>query len=105
MNISNLIFVGLGKHVIALHRTNGTTVWVNSNLNRGYTSLMLDGDRLVVSANGYLYCLDPLTGKILWSNELKGFGMGAASLASVRGRSGDEAGLYAAVEDARRQSD
>src|SRR4051812_45520695 len=99
MKIENLIFVGLGKNVLGIDRTNGRTVWANSNLNRGYTSLMLDGDRLIVSANGYLYCLDPLTGKTMWENRLTGYGMGAASLAPVRGRSGDEAGLYASAED------
>jgi len=25
-------------------------------------------DRLIVSTNGYIYCLDPLTGQILWNN-------------------------------------
>jgi hypothetical protein len=35
-----------------------------------------------------MYCLDPLTGTILWHNPLKGFGAGApTSLISVRGQS------------------
>jgi hypothetical protein len=54
----------------------------------GYVSLLLDGDRLIVSTNGYLYCLDPLTGKVLWHNPLTGFGMGAPThLISVLGQS------------------
>jgi outer membrane protein assembly factor BamB len=57
-------------------------------MKRGYVTLLLDGDRLIVSTNGYIYCLDPLTGEILWNNPLKGYGAGApASLLSVRGQS------------------
>lgn len=47
--------------------------------------MLLDGDRLIVSVVGYMYCLDPATGNQLWFNELSGFGTGVASLASVRG--------------------
>jgi len=54
----------------------------------GYVTLLLDGDRLIVSTNGYIYCLDPLTGQILWNNPLRGYGSGApTSLTSVRGQS------------------
>jgi outer membrane protein assembly factor BamB len=53
----------------------------------GYVTLLLDGDRLIASTNGYIFCLDPLTGEILWNNPLKGFGMGApTALVSVRGQ-------------------
>ena len=38
--------------------------------------------------NGYIYCLDPLTGEILWHNPMKGYGVGTpTSLISVRGES------------------
>jgi len=51
-------------------------------------SSLLDGDRLIVSSNGYMYCLDPLTGETMWHNPLKGYGMGApTSIVSVRGQS------------------
>ena len=54
----------------------------------GYVTLLLDFDRLIVSTNGYIYCLDPLTGQTLWHNPLKGFGMATpTSLISVRGQS------------------
>jgi len=50
-----------------------------------YVSLLLDGDRLCVSVNGYLYCLDAETGEQLWLNPMRGFGTGVTSLASTRG--------------------
>jgi outer membrane protein assembly factor BamB len=52
----------------------------------GYVTLLLDGDRLIVSTNGYLYCLDPRTGQMRWSNAMEGFGMGTpTALCSARG--------------------
>jgi outer membrane protein assembly factor BamB len=45
----------------------------------------LEDDRLIVSCSGYIYCLNPLTGQIYWNNDMPGYGLGVASLASVRG--------------------
>jgi outer membrane protein assembly factor BamB len=57
-------------------------------MHSGYVTLLLDGDRLIVSTNGYLYCLDPTTGQIQWHNPMTGYGFGApTSLVSVRGQS------------------
>ena len=65
-------------------------------------TLLLDGDRLIVSTGGYLFCLDPLTGKVLWNNEMKGYGQSApTALVSVRGQSQPLAGAqHAAAADA-----
>lgn len=87
MKIDELIFVGLNGYAVALHRDSGELVWKNSEMHSGYVTLLLDGDRLIVSTNGYIYCLDPLTGSILWHNPMKGFGSGApTSLLSARGQ-------------------
>ncbi len=49
--------------------------------------MLLDGDRLIASSSGNLYCLDALTGKILWHNPMKGYGMAIPMvLGSVRGQ-------------------
>jgi outer membrane protein assembly factor BamB len=73
---------------VALDRDSGEIVWSNNELRAGPVTLLLDGDRLVVSTGGYLFCLDPLTGKVLWNNEMKGYGQVAPSaLVSVRGQS------------------
>lgn len=105
MRIDQLIFVGLRGYVVALDRDSGEVVWDNSELNSGYTTLLLDGDRLIVSTNGYIYCLDPRTGRILWNNPLRGYGVGIAHLASVRGQS-DATAIHqaAAADEAARSS-
>jgi outer membrane protein assembly factor BamB len=86
--VDQMIFVGLNGWVTAIDRDTGEVVWCCSELNSGYTTLLLDGDRLIASTNGYLYCLDPQTGRIVWSNPLRGYGVGIAHLVSVRGQSG-----------------
>ncbi|MBL8731313.1 MAG: PQQ-binding-like beta-propeller repeat protein [Planctomycetes bacterium] len=86
MDLSQLVFVGFNSRVAALDRDTGALVWNwKSRRGSGYTTVLLDGDRLIVSVVGYTYCLDARTGDELWLNELPGMGSGVASLASVRG--------------------
>jgi outer membrane protein assembly factor BamB len=88
MTIDQLIFIGLNGYALAVDRDTGEIVWSNNEMKSGYVTLLLDFDRLIVSTSGYIYCLDPLTGKTLWHNPLKGYGMAApTSLISVRGQS------------------
>ncbi len=103
--MDKLIFVGFNSRVVALHRDSGELIWQwKSPKGSGYVTLLLDGDRLIVSVVGYTYCLDPETGNQLWFNELSGFGSGVASLASVRGCVQPLLDAAAADEEARRRS-
>jgi hypothetical protein len=87
MPIEQLIFIGLNHFVVALHRDSGEIVWSNKELHQGYVTLLLDGDRLIASSSGYIYCLNPYTGKILWHNPMKGYGMAVpTAMVSVRGQ-------------------
>jgi outer membrane protein assembly factor BamB len=99
MSIDRLIFVGLNGKVSALDRYTGEVVWETREGN-GYVSLLLDGDRLVASLNGYLYCFDPSNGAVLWQNPLKGYGLGVAALTSVRGQSSQPGAQQAAAQQA-----
>ncbi len=84
--LSDLIFTGFNKRVAALHRDTGQIVWQwTAPTGSTYTTLLLDGDRLIVSVHGYMYALDAPTGRLLWQNEMSGFGFGVASIATVRG--------------------
>jgi outer membrane protein assembly factor BamB len=101
MELGQLVFVGFNSRVVALDRESGQLVWKwQSHKGRGYTTVLLDGDRLIVSVVGYTYCLDPLTGAERWHNHLDGLGVGVASLASVNGTA---MALLAAAEAAQRQ--
>ena len=103
MPLEDLIFVGFTSHVVALNRHDGEIVWkwqTSKPAWGSYISLLLDGDRLIVSVDGYMSCLDPFTGEQLWFNELKGLGTGVASLASLRGTSVNANLLLAAAAQA-----
>ncbi|MFN0051826.1 MAG: PQQ-binding-like beta-propeller repeat protein [Planctomycetales bacterium] len=104
MSFDHLIFVGFNSHVLALDRESGDIVWswnVPKPSRGSYVTLLLDEDRLVVSANGYMYCLSPLEGELLWQNETKGFGTGVACMTSVRGGSVQMQSAMAAVQAAQ----
>ena len=102
MNIRDLVFTGFNGRVAALDRQSGDIVWKwVAPKGSQFVSLLLDGDRLVVSVNGYMYGLNPLTGELLWHNDMPGFGMGVASLVSVNGVSSNASVPGAAAQMAQ----
>lgn len=107
MSNDNLVFVGFNSRVLALDRESGDAVWMwqaPKPKNGGYVTLLLDGDRLIVSVIGYVYCLDPATGELLWNNDTKGCGTGVTSIVSVRGQSSHNVLAGAAMNEAQRQA-
>jgi outer membrane protein assembly factor BamB len=101
-SLGDLVFVGFNSRVAALDRYTGELLWDwKSPEGTGYVSLLLDGDRLIVSVNGYTYCLDPVFGQEVWRNPLKGFGVGVTSIASANGHGmGSNAAAAAAAAQA-----
>jgi outer membrane protein assembly factor BamB len=100
--IDRLIFVGFNSRVVALDRDNGAVVWKwKSPSGMGIPAVLLDGDRLIVSVQGYTHCLDPASGEELWNNPLKGMGVGTPCLASARGNTTPQ--LYAVLAEFERQ--
>jgi outer membrane protein assembly factor BamB len=90
----SLIFASFNSRVVALDRETGELIWKwKSPKGSGLPVILLDGDRLVVSVQGYMYCLDPVSGGELWQNPLKGLGVGTPCLASARGNTTPQ--LYA----------
>lgn len=86
MTIDRVVLIGLNGYVVALDRDTGEIVWSNNERKSSNTTILFDGDRLIVSTKGCIFCLDPLTGNILWNIPIKGYGMGTpTALASVRG--------------------
>jgi NhaP-type Na+/H+ or K+/H+ antiporter len=73
-------------HGDVLDRYTGEIVWEWKAPKGGsFVSVLLDGDRLIAATSGYVYCLDPVYGQLVWENPLKGKGQGPCSLASVSG--------------------
>ena len=104
MNTVDLVFVGFNRRVAALNRRTGEIVWEwKASNGASYVSLLLDGGMLVVSVSGYMYGLDAATGRQLWYNPMKGFGIGVTALVSVNGMSSNPM-TAAAAEQAAQQS-
>jgi len=105
-NLEDLVFVAFNSRVFAVDRYDGSIIWrFKISKGSGFVALLLDGDRLVVSSNGYTHCLDPWRGTELWSQVFSGEGIGVPSIASVRGgatAAAPMAGHLAAAEQQRR---
>jgi len=86
--IADLVFVAFNSRAAALNRDTGEIVW-RWRSPRGYgpVALMLDGDRVIASVQGYTYCIDAATGRQLWNNDMTGFGLGIPCLTSYRSSS------------------
>jgi outer membrane protein assembly factor BamB len=83
--VEEMVFVGLNGRVLALDWDSGEILWQwQATKSGGYMTLLPDRDRLVGSAGGYIYCLDPVTGEERSHNPLTGFGVGVAALATIR---------------------
>lgn len=100
--LDQVVFVGFNKRVVALDQNTGNLLWNwVCPTGSGYVTLLLTDDQhLIVSVSGYTYCLDPTTGQQRWFNELKGYGVGVASLAAWSGSASSQPVLAAAEEEA-----
>jgi hypothetical protein len=89
-----------------MDRDSGEIIWSNDKMRSGYVTLLLDGDHLIVSTNGYMYCLNPLTGLIQWHNPLTGYGAGTpTAITSVRGQNSASLIQQAANQISQRSSE
>ena len=105
MAIEDLVYIGFNSRVVALNRDTGQVAWDwTSRSGSGYVTLLLDGDRLIVSVIGYTYCLNPENGQELWFNDLPGYGSGVASIVSVRGSANCALPASDAADEASRRS-
>jgi outer membrane protein assembly factor BamB len=102
VTLDQVVFVGFNKRVVALDQRTGSVLWDwTCPTGSGYVSLLLTDERhLIVSVSGYTYCLDPATGQQQWFNELKGYGIGVASLAAWGASPAAQPSLAAAEEEA-----
>lgn len=85
MDLTQFVFVGLGRSVVALNRATGEQVWATRIEGYDFVNVMLDGGSIFATCCGEIFCLDPLTGRVLWHNPLKGFGTVLASIATDNG--------------------
>jgi outer membrane protein assembly factor BamB len=86
LQVSDFLYLAFKEQVFGLDRATGEIRWNwRADKGRGFVAVLVDGDRLFASVDGYTYCLNPLTGEQIWYNPLDGFGEGIATLATARG--------------------
>jgi len=77
----NLIHIGVKGGVIALSRFTGEEVWRTKLKGWGFVNVHYVGEDLLAATRGEIYCLDPNTGQLRWTNELPGMGFGLICVA------------------------
>ena len=100
MKTSELVFVGIGRSVVALNRATGEQVWATRLKGYDFVNVVLEGGRIFATCWGEISCLDALTGDVLWHNPLKGFGTGLATIATEGGMG---SGLMAVLAEKQRR--
>lgn len=90
---SNIIYIGVKGHVVAVDKSTGATLWqtkLKSGMASGaaFVTLLVQEGRVFAHTYGEVFCLDRDTGAILWKNELSGLGYDIATLASDGAGSG-----------------
>lgn len=81
MKTSDLIFVGIKGSVVAISRTTGRQAWATRLKGYDFVNVTVEEKQIYATCRGEIFCLDPLSGKLLWHNPLKGFGLGLATVA------------------------
>lgn len=107
MNPSDVIFMGLNSRVIALNKDNGQALWdtkLGGVLGDGFITLNSDSRHVFAFCKGQIYCLDALSGAIVWTNELKGYGYGIASICIPGSPMAPDPAVYAKMQSDRRSS-
>lgn len=82
-DISELLFVGIKGSVVALNRSTGQQVWATHLAGMDFVNVIVQGGKIFATAQGEIFCLDPLTGAGLWHNQLKGLGRGLVTIATA----------------------
>lgn len=79
-----LLFVGIKNCVVAVDRRNGFEIWRAKLKGSSFVTVLWDGDGLFAASQGEVFRLDPGKGSVLWTNPMKGLGLGVVGLASTR---------------------
>ena len=77
------LFVGIKGTVIAVDRGSGETLWSTHVKGAQFVTVAVEAGAVYAGTSGRLYCLDPSTGYIKWTNELTGMGYGLISIAGA----------------------
>ena len=102
-SVADVLFNAFNGRIAAVHRDTGELLWSwKAPHGTGFVAVLVDGDQLFASVQGYTWCLDPLTGDVVWENLLSGFGFGIPCLATANLNTGRDSGAAFESEEANR---
>jgi outer membrane protein assembly factor BamB len=78
------VYVGIKNSVVALDDRTGAELWRTQLRGSDFVTVLWDGESLFAANSGEVWRLEPLSGSVMWHNQLKGLGRGVVSLASSR---------------------
>ena len=81
MTPSKIVYLGVKGSVIAINSATGQSVWETRLKGSEFVNVVLDGENLLATTRGEIFCLDPHGGGIRWHNPLKGYGLGLITVA------------------------
>jgi outer membrane protein assembly factor BamB len=83
MNPNDTILLGVKNRVALIEKASGAILWstrLPGGMGKDFVTVTSDGKQVFAHTQGLLHCLDFETGRLLWTNELKGYGYGIASI-------------------------
>jgi outer membrane protein assembly factor BamB len=81
----DIIYLGVKGTALALNRGNGEILWSTRLAGGEFVNLMLDGEMVLATTKGEIFCLDAKSGNLLWRNQLRGMGLGLITIATSNG--------------------
>ncbi|HUP22664.1 MAG TPA: PQQ-binding-like beta-propeller repeat protein [Thermoanaerobaculia bacterium] len=82
MKVSQVVFLGVRDHVVALDTTTGAELWRQKVKTSGMVTVHFDGRNLLAGSGGEVWSLDPSTGETRWHNKLPRLGLGVVMFAN-----------------------
>ena len=86
MKNNDILLLGLKRKVTAISRLDGRPLWSTKlpvggfGAGSDFITVICDDTRVFAYTAGQMHCLDLISGDLLWSNDLPGYGYGIASL-------------------------
>jgi len=82
------LYIGAKGKIVAIDEGTGRTIkeitldqsWLKSG--NGFVNMIKKGNFIFAHTSGHLYCIEIQSGKVIWSNELKGLGYDLATMIS-----------------------
>lgn len=103
LKIPQHIVLFLNGNVVRVDPLTGQPIWVTKQpkgIHARFATILIDGDMVLVGANGHIFALDIEDGRVLWLNELKGMGYGLVTVATGLPDSGGQVNQQGAASAA-----